>query len=211
MEIKVFHFNPFVENTYLLFDETLEAALIDCGCLTNEEKMVLKNFVDENNLTIKQLLNTHLHIDHSFGNAWAARTWGVLPKAHKADESLIEKAHFQAQLFGIYEPIETQKLGEYLDETEEICFGTTKLQVLHVPGHSAGSVCFYHAASHSLVSGDVLFRGSIGRTDLPGGDFNQLITHINEKLLVLPDETAVFCGHGLPTTIGQERATNPFL
>lgn len=211
MKIKEFRCNPFAENTYLLYDETSEAIIIDCGCLYDDEKTIMANFISKNNLTIKHLINTHLHIDHIFGNEWAARTFGVLPQAHQADEFLIEQAVAQARLFGIYEEVKPQALGNYLNEGDLIRFGNQDLQILHVPGHSAGSLCFYSEKEDFVIVGDVLFRGSIGRTDLPGGNYAQLISQINSKLLTLPDETTVYSGHGISTTIGQERRTNPFL
>lgn len=211
MKIKEFRCNPFAENTYLLYDETGEAIIIDCGCLYDDEKTIMANFISKNNLTIKHLINTHLHIDHIFGNEWAARTFGVLPQAHQADEFLIEQAVAQARLFGIYEEVKPQALGNYLNEGDLIRFGNQDLQILHVPGHSAGSLCFYSEKEDFVIVGDVLFRGSIGRTDLPGGNYAQLISQINSKLLTLPDETTVYSGHGISTTIGQERRTNPFL
>lgn len=211
MKIKEFRCNPFAENTYLLYDETGEAIIIDCGCLFDDEKTIMANFISKNNLTIKHLINTHLHIDHIFGNEWAARTFGVLPQAHQANEFLIEQAVAQARLFGIYEEVKPQALGNYLNEGDLIRFGNQELQILHVPGHSAGSLCFYSEKEGFAIVGDVLFRGSIGRTDLPGGNYAQLINQINSKLLTLPDETTVYSGHGISTTIGQERRTNPFL
>lgn len=211
MKIKEFRCNPFAENTYLLYDETGEAIIIDCGCLYDDEKTIMANFISKNNLTIKHLINTHLHIDHIFGNEWAARTFGVLPQAHQADEFLIEQAVAQARLFGIYEEVKPQALGNYLNEDDLIRFGNQELQILHVPGHSAESLCFYSEKESCVIVGDVLFRGSIGRTDLPGGNYAQLISQINSKLLTLPDETTVYSGHGISTTIGQERRTNPFL
>ena len=192
MKIKEFRCNPFAENTYLLYDETGEAIIIDCGCLFDDEKTIMANFISKNNLTIKHLINTHLHIDHIFGNEWAARTFGVLPQAHQADEFLIEQAVAQARLFGIYEEVKPQALGNYLNEGDLIRFGNQELQILHVPGHSAGSLCFYSEKEGFVIVGDVLFRGSIGRTDLPGGNYAQLINQINSKLLTLPDETTVY-------------------
>lgn len=211
MKIQVFRCNQFVENTYLLYDETREAIIIDCGCLYDEEKAILANFISDKNLTIKRLINTHLHIDHCFGNAWATRTFGLLPEANQGDEFMIEQAKMRSQLFGIYEKIETQALGNYLNEGDRIQFGNQELQLLHVPGHSPGSLCFYCEKENALIVGDVLFRGSIGRTDLPEGNYKQLINQIKSKLLTLPDETIVYSGHGLCTTIEQERRTNGFL
>ena len=211
MQIKTFIFNPFMENTYVVWDESNEAAIIDCGCLYENEEKQLKQFVEDNNLIVKYLINTHLHLDHQFGNYFAAQTFGVLPKAHKDDEKLIENLKSQAMIFGIPVQVEAQNLGGYLDEKDEIRLGNTILKVIHVPGHSAGHLCFYNEKDKVLFSGDVLFAGSIGRTDLPGGNFEQLITNIKQKLLTLPDGTAVFCGHGENTTIGNEKQHNPFL
>ena len=211
MKIKNFTFNPFMENTYVVWDESNEAAIIDCGCLYENEERQLKQFVDDNNLTVKYLVNTHLHLDHQFGNCFAAQTFGVLPKAHKDDEKMIANLKSQAMIFGVPVQVEPQNLGGYLDEKDKICFGNTILQIIHVPGHSAGHLCFYNEKEKALFSGDVLFAGSIGRTDLPGGNFEQLISGIKEKLLNLPDETVVFCGHGENTTIKNEKLHNPFL
>jgi len=211
MNIKTFIFNPFMENTYVVWDKSNEAAIIDCGCLYENEERQLKQFINDNKLTVKHLINTHLHLDHQFGNYFAAQTFGVLPKAHKDDEKMIANLKSQAMIFGIPVQVEQQNLGGYLDEKGEICLGNIILKVIHVPGHSAGHLCFYSEKEKVLFSGDVLFAGSIGRTDLPGGNFEQLIKNIKEKLLTLPDETAIFCGHGEKTTIKQEKQYNPFL
>jgi len=211
MQIKTFTFNPFMENTYVVWDESNEAAIIDCGSLYENEERQLKQFVEDNSLIIKYIINTHLHLDHQFGNYFAAQTFGVLPMAHKEDEKMIANLKSQAMIFGIPVPVEAQNLGGYLDEKDEICLGNAILKVIHVPGHSAGHLCFYNENDKVLFSGDVLFSGSIGRTDLPGGNFEQLITNIKQKLLTLPDETAVFCGHGESTSIEREKQYNPFL
>jgi len=200
-----------MENTYVVWDKSNEAAIIDCGCLYENEERQLKQFINDNKLTVKHLINTHLHLDHQFGNYFAAQTFGVLPKAHKDDEKMIANLKSQAMIFGIPVQVEQQNLGGYLDEKGEICLGNIILKVIHVPGHSAGHLCFYSEKEKVLFSGDVLFAGSIGRTDLPGGNFEQLIKNIKEKLLTLPDETAIFCGHGEKTTIKQEKQYNPFL
>jgi len=200
-----------MENTYVVWDESNEATIIDCGALYENEEKQLKQFIDDNKLIIKHLINTHLHLDHQFGNYFAAKTFGVLPKAHKDDEKLISNLKSQAMIFGIPVPVEAQNLGGYLADNEEICFGNTILKVFHVPGHCAGHLCFYNEKEQVLFSGDVLFAGSIGRTDLPSGNFEQLITNIKQKLLVLPEETTIFCGHGESTTIGQEKKHNPYL
>lgn len=211
MHIKTFTFNPFQENTYLLYDDTKEGVLIDAGCLFPQEEQAVQQFISDNQLQLKHLLNTHLHIDHAFGNAFVAKTYGVLPQAHADDEFLVGTMHQQAQLFGIHYPFHTQSIGKYLNEGDTVTFGNTTLQVLHVPGHSPGSLCFYEPKAKALIAGDVLFSGSIGRTDLPGGNYNTLIRGIQKKLLTLPPETIVYCGHGVTTTIGEEKEYNPYL
>lgn len=210
LNIKTFVFNPFMQNTFVLYDETKEAVIIDCGCLYENEQNELKQFVANNDLTIKYLLNTHLHLDHQFGNAFATTTFGILPIAHKNDEKLIDNITSQAMMFGIPQKVEAQKLGGYIAEGDEISFGNTTLQAIFVPGHSAGSICFYSSKDKVLIAGDVLFAGSIGRTDLPGGNFAQLTEGIRQKLFILPPDTTVYPGHGPTTTIGNEIKSNPF-
>lgn len=211
LQVKTFQVNPFMENTYLVYDETGEALLIDCGALYPEEEATIKEFIEEKKLTVKRLLNTHLHLDHQFGNHFAAQAFGVLPEAHVNDEPLIDQMQGQAMLFGVPGKITPQKLGRHIAEGEKIAFGNSAFTAIHVPGHSKGSLCFYSADSGMLFVGDVLFAGGIGRTDLPGGSYEQLIGGINSKLLVLPDNTVVYSGHGPTTTIGNERRDNPFL
>ena len=211
MHIKSFQFNPFQENTYVLSDDTGEAVIIDCGCLSSNEDERLTLYLTTEKLHVKHVLNTHLHLDHSFGNYMVAHTLGVLPEAHRADEFLIGQLIAQSQAFGIQGVIREQPLGGYLQEGDVISFGRTQLEVLHVPGHSPGSICFYCRAENLIFVGDVLFAGSIGRTDLPKGNYAELIAGIQRKLLVLPDETIVYSGHGPATTIGNERVNNPYL
>jgi hydroxyacylglutathione hydrolase len=211
MTIKIFTFNPFQENTYLLFDETKEAVLIDAGCITETEKLTLKRFIDENGLTLKRLINTHLHLDHQFGNKFVADTFGLLPEANQQDEFLLANVVAQARSFGFSVEEEAQALGAYINEGDEIKFGNCSLKAIHVPGHSPGSLAFYSEKEGVVFAGDVLFRNSIGRTDLPYGDYATLILSITKKLLPLPDSTVVYCGHGPSTTIGSEKSSNPYL
>jgi len=212
MTIKTFTFNPFQENTYLIYDETGEAVLIDAGCIIDYEKKQLKSFIEENKLTLKLILNTHLHLDHQFGNKFVSETYGLTPQAHKEDEFLLENVVAQAQSFGLKLPDQSvQPIGHYIADNEEVKFGNTVLKALHVPGHSPGSLAFYSEKDGVVIVGDVLFRGSIGRTDLPKGDYATLITSITKKLLTLPDSTVVYCGHGPTTTIGEEKKNNPYL
>ena len=211
LSVKIFVFNPFMENTLVVYDDhTREAAIVDCGCLYDTERNELKKFITDNNLSVKYLLNTHLHLDHQFGNAWAAAEYGVLPLAHRNDEKLIDNLPSQAMLFGIPDSVDAQPLGGYIAEGDEITIGSSKLKAIFVPGHSAGSLCFYSASDGILIVGDVLFAGSIGRTDLPGGDFDLLTNGIREKLFTLPLDTKVYPGHGPTTSIDREIHSNPF-
>lgn len=211
MTIKTFTFNPFQENTYLLFDETNEAVIVDAGCIFDAEKQTLKKYIEDNNLTLKRIINTHLHLDHQFGNKFLFQTYSIKPEACQEDEFLLETVVAQARSFGFPLDEEAETLGEYIVEDQEIKFGNSILKAIHVPGHSPGSMAFYSEKDGILISGDVLFLGSIGRTDLPKGDYATLILSITKKLLPLPDSTVVYCGHGPTTTIGSEKINNPFL
>ena len=211
MTIKTFTFNPIQENSYLVYDETLEAVVIDAGCISKVEKRALKQYIEDNNLTLKRVLNTHLHFDHQFGNRFLFETFGIKPEAGKEDEYLLENVIAQTRSFGMDVDEEAQPLGGYIIENQEIKFGNSTFTAFHVPGHSPGSMAFYAEKDGVLFAGDVLFRGSIGRTDLPGGDYATLIQSITQKLLPLPDSTVVYSGHGPQTTIGFEKKNNPFL
>lgn len=211
MTIKQFTFNPFQENTYIVYDETNEAVIIDAGCIFDAEKQALKQFITDNLLTVKHVLNTHLHLDHQFGNKFLHDTYGLKPKAHKEDEFLLENVVAQAKSFGFPINEEAQELGNYIVENQEVLFGNSTLKAIHVPGHSPGSVAFYCEKENLVFVGDVLFSGSIGRTDLVKGDYATLILSITKKLLPLPDSTVVYSGHGPATTIGYEKQNNPYL
>lgn len=208
MGIKFFQVNPIRENTYVLHDEARHAIVIDCGCLTPSEDERLQRYIADNQLRVERVLNTHLHLDHAFGNHMLAQTYGVLPEAHQADEFFATHMTDLAAFFGIHDEVHPQALGGYLHDGDVITVGTMELHVLHTPGHSPGSVCFYAPKEQVLFSGDTLFRSGIGRTDLRGGDYNALIDNIRQKLLTLPPDTTVYCGHGLPTTIGLETINN---
>jgi glyoxylase-like metal-dependent hydrolase (beta-lactamase superfamily II) len=211
MTIKTFTFNPIQENTYLVYDETNEAVVIDAGCISEIEKRALKNYIEDNELTLKRVLNTHLHFDHQFGNKFLYTTFGIKPEAGEEDEYLLENVIAQTRSFGMAVEEEAQPLGGYITDNQEIKFGNTTFKAFHVPGHSPGSMAFYDEKEGVLFAGDVLFRASIGRTDLPKGDYATLINSITNKLLPLPDSTVVYSGHGPATTIGFERKNNPFL
>ena len=212
MKIKQIQNNPFQENTYIIYDSaSRKAAIIDCGALFPQEEEAIQEFVADNGLTIKYLLNTHLHLDHCFGNAWAAERYGVLPMAHTDDETLLARMGEQARMFGLPFEVKTEKLGKYLNDGDILMLGENRIEVIHTPGHSRGGLCFYIPSAQWLISGDSLFEGSIGRTDLEGGSYATLIKSITERLMTLPEETVVYPGHGPYTTIGDEKKTNPFL
>ena len=210
MKIKRFEFNMFPVNCYVLWDDTKEAVVIDPGCFYEEEKQALKKFILTNELTVKHLLNTHLHLDHIFGNPFMLKEFGLKAEACQIDEFWLENAAKQSRMFGFELKEEPVPLGKYLHDGDIISFGNTQLEAIHVPGHSPGSLVFYSKGDNCMFSGDVLFQGSIGRADLAGGNFDDLREHICSRLFVLPNETIVYPGHGAPTTIGIEKVENPF-
>lgn len=212
MFIKTFIFNPIQENTYVVIDEkTSEGVIIDAGCLEDEEKQTLADYIRNHNITLKHVLNTHLHMDHCFGNFFLYDTFGVGPEAHADEASQLPYIKAQSEMFGIPFNDPVQPLAGTLSEGDVIHFGESSLQVIAVPGHSKGGLAFYSPEEHILFAGDSLFRGSIGRTDLPGGNYQALMTNLIQKIMILPSETEVYSGHGPVTTIGDERDDNPYL
>jgi glyoxylase-like metal-dependent hydrolase (beta-lactamase superfamily II) len=211
MKIKLFVFNPFQENTYLLINENKECIIIDPGCLSKAEKERLATYIEENALVLKRVLNTHLHLDHAFGNTFLFRKYGVGAEANQADEFLLKDMKRQAELFGVDEIDDITPIQNYLNEGDVIELGDIKLEILHVPGHSPGSLVYYAPKDNCAFVGDILFQGSIGRTDLAKGNLEELLSGIRDKLLTMPDETLIFSGHGEKTTIRNERRYNPFL
>lgn len=210
LNIKKFEFNMFPVNTYVLWDETKEAVVIDPGMFFQREKDELKKFIEDNGLTVKHLLNTHLHLDHVLGNPYMLEEFGLKAQAHKADEFWLDGAIQQSRMFGFELPEEPVPLGKYLHEGDTIQFGNTTIDTILVPGHSPGSIVFHIKDAKILIAGDVLFQGSVGRADLQGGNFSDLTSNILKKLFILPDETVVYPGHGPSTTIGDEKKYNPF-
>ncbi len=210
LKIKSFIFSPIQENTYILYNEFNNAIIIDPGCYFPEEKDELKAFITQSGLKPQMLLNTHCHLDHVFGNKDVAETYGLALQLHQNEKPLLDYAPASGLMYDM--PFDNYK-GEYiyLAEGDTIVLGEDELKVIEAPGHSPGHICFYCAKQNFIISGDVLFNRSIGRTDLPGGDHQQLIDNINKKLLVLPEETVVYSGHGPVTTIGEEKKYNPFL
>lgn len=213
MQIKQFIFNPIQVNTYLLYNEdTHQAAIIDAGCLGEEEEAELGKFIDENGLKVQYLLNTHLHLDHQFGNAFVTQHYGVLPLAAEADEPLVKTVRHYAAAFGLDDNlVKEQALGGYLQDGEELNICGYSCQVIATPGHTPGGVCFYFPDEKILFTGDTLFAGGIGRADLPGGNYTTLIQSLQKRIMTLPEDTKIYCGHGPESSIGYEKQMNPFL
>ncbi len=208
--IQKFVFNTFQENSFLLYDETGDCILVDMGSYTVAEKKEVLNFIANNRLNPVKIVNTHCHVDHLLGNSFFKNKFKAKTAAHAADEFILNRAVEQGNVFG-FEVEAPPAIDELLNEGTPLSFGGSALEILHVPGHSPGSVALYSPEDGFVISGDVLFNGSIGRTDLPGGNYDTLIRSITEKLMVLPDETVVYPGHGPETTIGEEKHSNPFL
>lgn len=210
LKIKSFEFSPIQENTYILYNQFNECIIIDPGCYYPEEKDELAAFITSSGLKPVKLMNTHCHLDHVFGNKFVADTYGLTLHLHEKELPVLSFAAASGLMYNL--PFDNYT-GDYtfLDEGDEVALGEDKLTVLFTPGHSPASICFYCKAQNFVIGGDVLFRQSIGRTDLPGGDFDTLINSIRTKLFVLPDETIVHSGHGPETTIGFEKKHNPFL
>jgi hydroxyacylglutathione hydrolase len=209
LHIQVFVFNPFQENTYVLYDETKEAIIIDPGCYEEEEKNELTEFIGTHRLKVTMLLNTHCHIDHVLGNAFVKEKFRTKLYIHRSDEPVLKAVSVYAPNYGFHQYQESTP-DIFLNEGDEIVLGHQKFEVLFVPGHAPGHVAFYNEKEKVIISGDVLFQNSIGRTDLPGGNSDTLIKSIHEKLFTLPDNVTVYPGHGPKTTIGFEKVTNPF-
>lgn len=208
--IKSFTFSPIQENTYILYNETKECIVIDPGCYFQEERDTLRGFITENQLRPVFLLNTHCHLDHVFGNKFIAEEYKVTLKTHPDEKPVLQMAAAAGLMYNL--PFDSyQGEIEPLREGDTIKLGDDLLEVIEAPGHSPASICFYCRKQNFLIGGDVLFQGSIGRTDLPGGNHEQLLKSIKEKIYVLPDETIVYSGHGPETTIGYEKKNNPFV
>lgn len=209
LRIERFTFNPFQENTYVVHAGG-QGLLIDPGCSTAAEERALEGWLAANGVAPVRVVLTHAHLDHMLGCAWAERRFGLRPELHRADLPLLESAPQQGAMFGVAcEP--SPPPGRFIEPGERIAVGGHELAVLFVPGHAPGHIALHSAEGGFVIAGDVLFQGSIGRTDLPGGDFDTLIRSIREQLFPLGDAVAVHPGHGPETTIGRERRTNPFL
>lgn len=210
INIKSFTFNPYQENTYILYDETHDCVIIDPGMYTGEEENAVLRFITDNKLKPVLLLNTHCHIDHVLGNKWVCDTYGLLPQFHKGEIPVISAVPAYAPQMGMR--YEVSPLPEvFLQESGKVTFGDSELELIFAPGHSPAHLCFYSRTDNFLIGGDVLFYRSIGRTDLPGGNFSQLMDSIEANIFTLPDDCTVYPGHGPSTTIGDEKIYNPFL
>jgi len=210
LNIKQFTFNLFSENTYLVYDDSHNAVIIDPGCYDSFEQAQLLAYINQKALVPQALWLTHAHIDHVLGNPFVFEQWGLTPQMHRAEISNLERLPAYAPTFG-FPPVYSPAANHFFEAGDVVKVGDHSLEILFAPGHSAGSICFYHREGGWLMGGDVLFRESIGRTDLPGGDYATLIQSIRNQLFTLADATIVYSGHGPATTIGYEKQHNPFL
>ncbi|MDC1106730.1 MBL fold metallo-hydrolase [Prolixibacteraceae bacterium] len=210
MNVACLTFNPVQVNTYIIWDDTLECVIIDPGCSNPAEEAQLVDFIDRKSLKPVRLLNTHGHFDHIWGNDFVSKKWNLPVEAHPYSQEIMERGPSQGAMFGIEVP-SAPTIGKEIHDGDKITFGHSELDTIHVPGHEPGSIIFYSPEDHFMVCGDVLFNGSIGRTDLYKGDHQQLIDGIKEKVLPLPEQTTIYSGHGIATSIANEKQNNPFL
>lgn len=212
MKVAIFKLLLFEVNCYVVYDPVeKQAVIIDPGIVDNREIDAIDEFLHKNSLTVIAIINTHLHIDHVVANSGLAQKYGVDVYAHEDDKFLGDRLKEQAASFGLPFKMENAGVTQNLKDGDVIKIGSGELQVIHVPGHSPGGIALYDPADGFLISGDSLFEGSIGRTDLPGGNIAKLLESVKKRLYSLPDDTVVYPGHGRRTTIGQEKKTNPFV
>ena len=204
-------FNPFQENTFIVYDETGECVIFDPGCFDNAEQKTLSDKITELQLRPVRLINTHCHLDHVFGNKYVADTYQLGLEIHEEELSMLNAVPQICEMYGLPKPEPSPAPSSFLTPGEIVEFGTTTLEMFFTPGHSPGSISFYCREDKFVIAGDVLFYGSIGRTDLPGGDYDTLIRSIKTQLLPLGDDITVYSGHGPATRVGYERKNNPFL
>ena len=210
-KVQCFTFNPFQENTYVVYDETKECVIFDPGNINVKEDKILSAFIENEQLNVVHLINTHCHLDHVFGNQYVVEKYKVEFSMHKGEVPVLNSFIPTCQLYGIPIKVPSPNPTKFIEHQDVISFGNTQLLALLTPGHTPASLSFYCEASGFIISGDVLFRESIGRTDLPGGNFDTLVNSINAHLFTLPNQTIVYSGHGHTTTIGYEKENNPFL
>ena len=208
--IATFTFNPFEENTYVIYNETGNCIIVDPGCSNPEEEIGLTQFITEHKLKPKLLVNTHGHADHMLGNYFVHQRYGLFPWIHRADEFLLKGAPEQGKMFGIsLKP--SPSPSKYLEHGDILEAGEERFNIIHTPGHSPGGISIFSEKDKWIIVGDTLFMMSIGRTDLPGGDYNQLIEMIKTRIFSLEDDVTIYSGHGPSSTIGFEKENNPFL
>jgi len=210
LQVHCLTFNYFYENTYIIATEAGEAIIIDPGCLELAEENTLKAFIESHKLQLTKIVNTHCHLDHVFGNQFVKDTYKIQMYCHANEQVILDNNHLIAQMYGVKRYTPT-KADAYITENDTIQIGNHVLEILYLPGHAPGHIGLYNKKDKWIISGDVLFKGSIGRTDFPFCHHQDLIDSIKNKLFALPDETIVYAGHGEPTTIGYERKNNPFL
>ena len=211
LNVKKFTFNPFSENTYVVTDEFKNAVIIDPGCYYKAEQNELDSYVLKNNLKLKSILHTHSHLDHMFGTAYLANKYNLDLWICKEDLVTYQSYEKVCEVYGVPITFSPNPTPKFFDLKQLIQIDGIKFEILYVPGHSPGHVAFYNKENNFLINGDCLFENSIGRTDLPGGNHQQLIDSIKNEIFILPDETLVYCGHGNETTIKAEKSFNPFL
>ena len=210
MIIKAFCFNSFYENTYIVYVKTGEAWIFDPGCSNKDEEKEIISFIDNNNLRLKRVLLTHAHIDHILGLEFIFRHYGLRAEMHELEREVLKAGTQISIMYGIFFQ-SSFEIGNYIIDNQVLIFDSQNITCLLTPGHSPGSLCFYFSELNALIGGDVLFEGSIGRTDLPGGDYNTLIKSIKSRLYPFSNELVIYPGHGGITTLGQEKLNNPFL
>jgi hydroxyacylglutathione hydrolase len=210
LRIRNFVFNSFMVNTYILWDDTGEGVIIDAGCYEKKEQNEIVDFLSKEKVKLVRNINTHCHVDHILGNGFIFRSYGLFPEYHRASIPFMTRAAGIAISFG-YSLDHTPEPKRFLEDDEIIHFGNSSLLVMYTPGHADGSVCLYNEPGQFVITGDVLFKETIGRTDLPSGDFDLLMKSIKTKLFTLPDEVVVYPGHGPETSIGYEKTFNPFI
>lgn len=211
IHVQSFTFGPFQENTYLAYNEEKTAVIIDPGCSNSYEEQQIVDFIESNNLEIKALLSTHCHIDHIFGNAFVLNKYKVDYYIHELDLPVLERGERSAQVYGIQGFTPSPQPTKFLKDNEVISFDNLSFKVIFGPGHAPGHVAFYSEENHFAISGDILFKGSFGRVDLPGGDLETLKQTIHNRFFTLPEQTIIYSGHGPETTIGVEKKTNYIL
>ena len=212
MLTKAFTFNPVGENTYLIWDEeSREAAIIDAGMSNNRENTIISEFITKENLQLKYALQTHMHFDHIWGLAYIQETYGLKPLCHAAEESIYRDVPEMTSMFRLSMNWNLPVVERYINEGDTFQLGNTTIKVLHTPGHTPGGLSYYIESAHTLFTGDTLFKGSVGRTDLPGGNLSEEMDSIKNKIITLPSETIVYSGHGPESNIGWELKNNPYL